>query len=101
MKYLNTILTVIFSATILLFSAIFFLGGQNEHAILKENLLLNLVIRIVGFALPGILLFIILLLTNYFSDKKAGIRKPLLIGLNGLMYCVISSFIGSLFFFIY
>lgn len=95
MKILSYFLISITSIGILYFSSWFFLGGFETYQSLKENLALNIAKRTIFFALPGVILFLILTVANRLDNKKE-LKK---IGFIGMIICLISSFLGSLLFF--
>ncbi len=80
---------------VLFLSSSFFLGGPQDYEELRENLILNIVGRVLFFALPGVVLFLILIWLNTIAKQY----RPYKIAITGLIYCFVSSFVGSLIFF--
>ena len=95
MRILSYLLISVVSIGILYFSSWFFLGGPENYQSLKLNLVLNLAKRTIFFALPGVILFLILTVIDRLTNKR-NLRK---IGVVGMIICLISSFVGSLLFF--
>lgn len=100
MKYINFTLLLLISFLIVFLSGFFWIGSKENAEQLLENPILSFVLRFIGFASIGIIIFLLVVIVNWLLMKftKYSINLKKLIW-QGFTIIIIGSLIGTSLFF--
>lgn len=102
MKIFNSLYLIVLAVFIFLLSSFLWIGSNETAQKLKESIFASYFMRFLGFLIIGFIGILFLILINWIGNLIKTSNKIDLksLFLKGLIYVLISSFIGVLLFFI-